>query len=231
VEIVREFTSFVHERRMVEWDAGDQRNFAFDSYRDHFDWFLFLDSDELITGELRDELSSFVENPSQHFKLAAIRAVYSLFGRALTNTCSDTYHDRLVHRSNDVPIFTRSPGEVFCVRSRASVALFKSGYLHNVLAKGYIDWLRRITSYAYDNGRIDAQYFVDKTVREVKDKRKLRNAKIWLGPLVVFAYFGFYLFKRKCYRDGLVGVIFAAHMSLVQIVYPIGWIRRYFLRR
>ena len=198
------------------WDAGAQRNFAFSKLKSKYKYLLFLDADEVITKELWDEIISRINK--NEIIAGTIPSLY-IVGKPLTNTCKETYHDRLVSTKLDQrDLWTKSPGEVLQLE-RHKIYHFKNGYHHYVLQKGYFHWLKRMLIYPFQNGVIEAQ-----GKRQFKNYILIRRYKFIISPILPLLYFLFYLIKRRCFKDSFWGLHFALIMSLAQITYLPGYL-------
>ena len=224
INISKKLGANIIQRKMTNWDAGDQRNWAFKRLKDRYQWILFLDSDELMTDSLKKEIDINLSNSDKKF--GSIRSMYTIFDKPLKNISIDTFHDRLVRCDQENPIFSKSPGEVFNIRKKEidSIIYFEEGYIHNVLNKGFKDWIKRLLSYSFDNGIIDGTFFVNKEERAIKDKSLMRKIRPFFGPILPAAYILFYLIKRKSYLDGLEGIIFTFFVSVCTVAYFPGWL-------
>ncbi len=209
---------------MQVWDAGAQRNHIFGVLNERYRWVLFLDSDEILEEGLKDELVSFVTKDEGNYDAAAIRSLYHLGGYPLNAVSRDTFHDRLVSTALELPIFTRSPGEVLVGRSNLRIKKFDAAYRHNVDAKGWRDWISRIFVYAFRNGSIDAEFLMLGQRRDVKNFSSIRRLRIVFFFLLPILYLSYYLIKRKAYKDGVCGILFAILMSSAYLAYPIGFL-------
>jgi len=221
IQIAKKFTSQIIIRKMLKWDAGDQRNFAKNSVSPNYSYLFYLDSDEIMSSALCDELRDLtILNKTIY---GAVRSLYHLFGVPLFSISRDTYHDRLLFGDkicNDP--FTSSPGEVFKIK-RNKVYKLSEYYHHNVDANGFFNWLFRIFGYAFHNGYKDAVFLWFRKKRLSKNFDTIRRFRILLLVFLPILYFTYYLIYRKCYRDGLVGIFFSICMSLAYLVYPFGF--------
>jgi len=71
-EIVREYTDRIFEREFIA--AGDQRNFAIP--KASCDWVMAVDSDEIISPQLRDDILAKLKDPGGYDAFYVKRAVY-----------------------------------------------------------------------------------------------------------------------------------------------------------
>lgn len=213
------------------WDAGAQRNFAYKKLKNKYEWILFLDSDEGLTDNLSKEIINLMSNKNYCTKGYSIRSNYRLFNKTLHNINKNTFHDRLIC-GNLVSdnIFTSSPGEVFNNRNLIRPSNLKEGYWHDVDAKGFLDWLKRVSNYQFQNGETDSLYFFSNKQRDVKNFSFIRKNRIYLTIFLPLLYFSYYIFVRRAYLDGLSGIIFAVIMSSAYIFYPFGFILGMFKR-
>lgn len=217
INIVKPFCEDVFIRKLNPWDAGNQRNYAYQKLKDKFKYLLFLDSDEIFTVELLKEINVF------NGTAGAIRSLYTIWGRPLYSISINTYHDRLLCTNINLDPFTRYPGEVFNL-GRSDVDLLKSYYIHNVDAKGIRNWLFRILEYSYSNGRLDCRALLNNSKRKSKNYFYVRRYRIVFGFFLPIVYLLYYFFVRKCFKDGIAGIYFSLCMSFAYIVYPIGFI-------
>ena len=67
--IAKKYTDNFIVREMISWDAGDQRNYAFNYVKNHYKVIMFLDSDEFLTDQLIQELRSLLSNSSLFFNI------------------------------------------------------------------------------------------------------------------------------------------------------------------
>ena len=203
--------------KLETWDAGLQRNFAYEKFKNYYTHILFLDSDEKFNNDLYEEIISFDGS------FGAIRSLYFLFGKPLKYISKNTYHDRLVETSFSGKLFTSSPGEVFTVE-RTKIIPLKSTYRHDVDAKGLKDWLIRIFKYSFQNGIHDCNGWINQRKRKSKNYSSIRHYRFLFGPFLPVLYLSYYIFYRKGYKDGLVGILFSIIMSSAYISYPFGFL-------
>lgn len=214
---------YFYERKIYPWDAGDQRNFAYSLWKNNYDWVLFLDSDEIISEVLANEIKQTVCNSD--YSYYCIRSKYHLFRKKLESISFNTFHDRLVSTNLSTDIFTSSPGEVFNLANRNQVGKLRHAYIHNIDAKGFDDWVWRIFQYSFQNGFIDAKNIKEKTIRKTKNYGFIRRYRIIFLFLLPIPYLFYYIFIRNCFRDGFVGFVFAFIMSIAYLSYPFGFIK------
>ena len=221
--IARKEGCYFYERKISPWDAGSQRNFAYSLWKNDYDWVLFLDSDEIISEVLANEIKQTICD--SNFNYYSIRSQYHLFTKELKSISFNTYHDRLVSTNLNNDIFTSSPGEVFNLQKRNQVGKLRHSYIHNVDAKGFLNWVWRIFQYSFQNGSIDAKNIKRQTVRKAKNYSFIRRYRILFLFLLPIPYFFYYIFVRKCFRDGFVGFVFAFIMSTAYFSYPFGFVK------
>ena len=217
---------YFYERKIIPWDAGDQRNFAYSLWKNNYDWVLFLDSDEIISEVLANEIKQTI--CTSNYNYYSIRSQYHLFRKKLESISFNTFHDRLVSTDLNTDIFTSSPGEVFNLEDRNQIGKLKHSYIHNVDAKGFLDWVLRIFQYSFQNGFIDVKNIKEKKLRRTKNYGFVRRYRIIFLFSLPILYFFYYIFVRKCLKDGFVGLMFALIMSLAYLSYPFGFIKGLF---
>lgn len=224
LKIAERFSKLIIENQISPWDAGAQRNFAYDLLRKKYRWVLFLDSDEGLSEKLKQELSCIINDRTSTELGYSIRSKYRLLGRELDQISRNTYHDRLIRGDLHVEdVFTSSPGEVFKNRNKLFIGTLGEGYWHDVDAKGIGNWLRRVSEYQFQNGVIDSKFFCSLSKRDVKNFGFIRRNRIFLLIFLPFLYFTYYIIMRRAFLDGLHGLLFAIIMSAAYIFYPFGF--------
>lgn len=224
VKIAKPFSNLTIENQVNPWDAGAQRNYAYNLLRNKYRWVLFLDSDEGLSEKLKYELSCIVKDNTSSKLGYSIRSKYRILGKELNNISRNTYHDRLIRGDLDVEeIFTSSPGEVFKNRNKLVIGTLEEGYWHDVDAKGIGNWLRRVSEYQFQNGAIDSEFFCSKSKRDVKNFSFIRRNRIFLSIFLPFLYLTYYIVVRRAFLDGMHGLLFSLIMSAAYIFYPFGF--------
>ena len=108
---------------------------------------------------------------------------------------------------------------------------FDAAYRHDVDAKGLQDWIERIFGYAFRNGAIDAAFLISGERRDTKNFASLRRFRILFFFGLPLLYLSYYLSKRRAYKDGAWGMLFAIIMSSAYLAYPVGFLVRLFGRQ
>lgn len=195
VALALEYTDLVVKK---EWPGmvGPQRNFGLDLAGS--DWVLFLDADERVTGELKDELLAFIQsgNAGSYAGAQLPRKNY-FFGKWLR--CSYPNHtSRLLRKGGGR--YNEIPGHGFdtLLFAAAPVRKLRNPLLHltgETLAQ-------RIRKLDFDSSlQADEKHLAGQSVS---------GSALFLHPLL--AFIRVYFFK-KGFRDGIDGLVYSAFAS------------------
>ncbi len=223
VAIAKEPGCRVVQREFDNWAA--HQNWAMEHLEFRHPWVFYLDADERMTSDVRDEIAAIAgdpEDPPPH------RAYYCardnmLFGRALRHAMAGGLvmrffqppHIRFARRVNPQPVLQTPPGYL------------KGRFIHHHFARGFEQWFEKHNRYATWEAQewIDA---VDKTPVSFKALfARDRNTRIQaikrlsfhlpFRPLLKFLHM--YVWKRG-FLDGVAGFHCCALMGVFE--YMIG---------
>lgn len=160
------------------------------------EWVLFVDTDEKVTPELKQEILSVIHDPSSSLYSAyRIRRLDTFLGRELRH--GETGHAYFVRLSRrDWGVWQRPVHEVWM--GSGNIGTLQNPLLHHPHAT-LSDFLAKINKYS----SIEAEY-------RYKSGLKSSLFKIWFYPLAKFVWN--YLF-RLGFLDGVPGAIMAIMMS------------------
>jgi glycosyltransferase involved in cell wall biosynthesis len=207
IEIASKFGCEISQHKFV--DYAKQRNAALDTLRDGTGWVLFLDADEWITAELKDEISSLLAGePVENGFYIKRRLIW--MGRWIRRGYYPTWILRLF-RLGKGRCEDRSVNEHIVVEG-------KCGYLtHDFIhedRKGLWDWIARHNRYSTleaeellrtnADGQIEARLWGGSP----SERKRWIRSRVWnqLPPLVrPFVYFGYRYVLRGGFLDGQAG--------------------------
>lgn len=207
-QLASELGARVHERQFD--DFAGQRNYALDNIEFKHQWLLHLDADEVVTKELRDELSAVLKKPQ--YRVFKIPSKLMFQGKWLRHSgLYPSYQVRFAHidalRFEQVGHGQREGLET------EAVGTLDNPYLHYNFSKGMADWIERHNRYSTDEARqgltaateqhtgwIELLRMDDKTAR--RRALKVKVSGLPFRPLLRFIYM--YIF-RKGFLDGRAG--------------------------
>lgn len=190
-----------------------QRNWALDHAGFETDWILFLDADEVVTPELRQELARAVTSAGAEVTAFQLTPKFMFLGQWLKH-CQGypSWHDRLVRRGR-----VRYGGGMWeHFVTEGQIGQIETPYLHYGLSKGIGEWFIKHENYA----SFDAEdVLISLGLREAAGehqrtlrKRRLRDltARVWL--LRPFIRFTLMYVVRRGFLDGIPGLLYCLMM-------------------
>jgi glycosyltransferase involved in cell wall biosynthesis len=212
-EIAREYGAEVFYRKFDTY--AKQRNYAIQELPIRTDWMLFLDADEFLFDELKDEISDTIIN-SHHYEGFYLKRRFYFMGKWIKY---GGYYPTWILRlfKHKLASCDRDMNEHIIVNGR--VGHLKNDFVDNN-KKGITDWIEKHNKYATFEARelmknINNPEVTDKLANlfgtQVERKRWIRG-KIWnrlLPPLIrPFLYYLYRYFLRLGFLDGKVGFIY-----------------------
>jgi len=193
IELAKKYKAQVFEREMVG-DFSQQRNFGMEKCSG--DWIVFVDADEEVSDELREEIVEKLLKVSEDVSGYNIRRIDSFFGKQIKHGESgNIYLTRIVKTGKGV--WKRRVHETLSVKGK--VDLLKNPLIHNKSED-----LFRLVS------RINLQSELHaKAIYEEGKKSSLVKIIAW--PIGKFIRN--YIFKLG-FLDGLAGFVFAMLISM-----------------
>ncbi|MHC1729251.1 MAG: glycosyltransferase [Syntrophobacteraceae bacterium] len=210
VEIAGSYPSKIVQHRFENYSK--QRNFALDVFDIQCEWVLFLDADEWVTPELKQEISDLIEsNPAQNGFCIKWRFIF--MGRWIRRGYYPTWILRLF-RFGKARCESRTVNEHLIVEG--DVAHLNNDLIHED-RKSISDWIDKHNRYARmearellrassNPGELDALFFGTQAQR----KRWFRNY-VWnrLPPIIrPFFFFIYRYLIRGGFLDGRAAFIF-----------------------
>lgn len=210
LDIARNYPCEIVQHAFVNY--AKQRNFAIDELDIRCEWFFFLDADELLPSELKNEISSVIQsNPVQNGFYVKRRFIF--MGKWIKRGYYPTWILRLF-RSGKARCEERTVNEHLIVEG--AVGHLAHDFIHED-RKGISDWILKHNRYASmeaqelfrassNGGEIDARLFGTQSQRT----RWLRH-RVWnrlppiIRPFIFFIYR--YLFHGG-FLDGRAAFIF-----------------------
>ncbi len=206
VEIARSFGCRVISRPFDNYSA--QRNFALSSVGTEFEWVFFLDADEWITPELRNEVATVVgRQPVENGFLVKRRLIW--MGAWVRRGYYPTWILRLF-RNSAAKCDERGVNEHIIVEG--PIGFLQNDFMHED-RKGITEWVRKHVRYA----EMEARLLFDSTDEQVRsrffagqaERKKWFRQRVWkrLPPVVrPFFYFGYRYVLRGGFLDGMPGL-------------------------
>lgn len=189
-DLAKQFTSRIYKRKL-EGNFANQRNYALNFAKG--EWVLFIDSDEIVTKELEEEILRAIK--SKEFAGYYLRRVDKMWGRKILH--GEVGETRLMRLGK------RRGGKWHGKVHETWKIIGKTGELISPLEhrphSSVKDFLREIDEYS--------------TLRasELKEKGVHTSAvQIIFFPIAKFIHNYFF---RKGYKDGVPGLIYALMMS------------------
>jgi glycosyltransferase involved in cell wall biosynthesis len=206
-EIARSFGARVIENPFKDYST--QRNFALQGAGIETEWAFFLDADEWMPSQLRDEICTVVSSsPQEDGFLLRFRLMW--MGRWVRRGYYPTWLLRLVRRSR-ASCEARAVNEHLVVEGR--VGHLRADLIHED-RKSLTEWAAKQVRYAEAEARLLCAERSDATMPPLSTqagrKRWLRD-KVWvrLPPVArAFVYFGYRYVLRLGFLDGLAGLSF-----------------------
>lgn len=194
---------------------SEQRNWALEKGEVKTDWVLFLDADEVITPELRQEIQVTLATASPAITAYRLAPKFMFMGRWLKH-CQGfpSWHDRIVR-----PGLVRYAGGVWeHFVTQGQIGCIQEPYLHFSLAKGIGEWFikheRYATAEAQDLAITLGWQCGDITLEQrTRRKRWLRNLAAYFWPLRPLARFSLMYFVKRGFLDGLPGLLYCLMIS------------------
>lgn len=177
-------------RRNLSGDFAAQRNFGLSKAKS--DWIVFVDSDEIITRDLKEEILSAIKN--DRFCSYYIPRVDTIWDVNLKNGAAKTKSIRLVKKSTGH--WERKVHEKWV--SDGPVGTLKNHLVH----KPHPNMDKFISNISL--------YFPLHTQENSNEGKKSNIGKIVLFPLLKFIV---YFIFRKGFLDGIPGLIYSINMS------------------
>lgn len=193
----------------------EQRNWAIKNCNIESEWILFLDADEIIGPELKEEIIEKLSGLRQEvaYELAPR---YWFMGRWLRYTQGfPNWHPRIVKKG--LVMFQGGVWESFT--GCHSVGRMAIPYEHYSFSKGLEDWVHKHIRYARWEAHSVVDFIDTGSVTALRTKRSLSvrqmAARLWpLRPLLRF--FEKYLFRLGI-LDGWQGLVFCLMMSMYEL--------------
>jgi len=218
-KIAAELGARVFERPFDSF--AEQRNFALDNIKFKHSWILHLDADEVVTGELRDELANAVaEGLFKAFKIPS----------------KLIFQDKWLRYSGMYPCYQVRLGHIDALRFEQSghgqresltmseVGTLRNPYLHFGFSKGLSDWIERHNRYSSDEAQLalsltkeDLPGWVsllmtgDKTVR-----RRILKAKVANWPFRASLRFVYMYVIKFGFLDGRKGFTYCRLLAMYE---------------
>lgn len=190
-ETAKKFGATVYRRSLAS-DFADQRNFGLSKAKG--DWVLFVDSDEQVTPELRDEIMKRLAGEtgiSGYF----LRRADSVFGKTLKY--GETANVRLMRLARKGSgVWERPVHEVWYVTGKTAVLAYPLLHFPHSNVAQFIETIDRYTT-------IDAEYFY----------RQGKRTAWWQIPAYPMAKLALNYFIRFGFLDGTPGALHAFMMS------------------
>lgn len=152
-----------------------QRNFALENCGLTSDWILFLDADETISDELKEEICKKIN--STEFNAFSLTPKYYFWGKWLKKTQGyPNWHDRLLKRGE--VHFEGGVWEHFSLN--AKIGFINKPYNHYANSKGFNDWIERHLRYANWDAQKNFESLTSKDATNIGTNRKIKLRKIAL---------------------------------------------------
>lgn len=186
----------------------DQRNWSIHNCDITSNWVFFLDADEEVTSDLKNEILASIN--SHRFNAYLIAPSYIFLGTALTHSkLFPSYHPRLLKRGH----ISLKGGVWEQFSDSTNVGKLKSTYLHHWFSKGLSDWSARHIRYA----RWEAQKSSHRRLANARIAPILASLIFLLGPLRPFGRFLYEYLLRLGFLDGRPGFFYAMLMSTYEL--------------
>lgn len=188
VELARRYTSKVFSRKLDRFDA--QKNYAIAQASG--DWILSIDADEVVTGELKNEIQTILSHPGEEDSYALPRQnVY--FGRPVPH---------VMGKDEPVRLFKKEIAH-FAGPVHEKISGRKTGRLNAPLmhfsCENRHEWVEKHRRYV----RLDAG-------RQFEAGRRFSWSRFLFSPARVFA---FRYFGLQGWKDGWAGLVIAWEMA------------------
>jgi glycosyltransferase involved in cell wall biosynthesis len=217
VEIARQYARLVvqHELSM---SVPDQRCWALENLPLKTDWVLFVDADERIRPELREEIATILLKPQELLESGFyIKRRFYFLGRWLRHgDCYPNAELRLFRRDRTRAAVARGYWESYAVEGRVGVL---KGDMDHVNQKGLSAWTQKHTRYARyqaewrlrpSSAQNESRVVEEAEPLQVRRKRWIRR-NIWDRlPLFVrpFLLFTYRYIMRLGFLDGAGGLCY-----------------------
>jgi glycosyltransferase involved in cell wall biosynthesis len=212
-DIAKKYEAKVFFRKFDTY--AKQRTYAMKELPIRTDWMLFLDADEFLLDELKEEISGVISNGTDYDGFYLKRRFYYMGKWIKYGGYYPTWILRLF--KHDLASCDRDMNEHIIVKGK--VGYLKNDFVDNN-KKGVTDWIEKHNKYASFEASelmkdIDNSRATDKLAKlfgtQVERKRWVRE-KIWnrLLPLLIrpFLYYFYRYFIRLGFLDGKAGFIY-----------------------
>lgn len=210
LEIAKKYDCAIFQNTFI--DYSKQRNYALDKLPVDTEWVMFLDADEWLPEELKQEITILINSlPKENGFYIKFRLIW--MGKWIRRGYYPTWILRLF-RNNKARCDSRATGEHLIVEG--TVGYLKNDFIHQD-CKGITEWINKHNRYAtreaeelfktnHQDNYIDASFLGTQAQR----KRWIRY-KIWnhLPPLIrPFIYFFYRYFLAGGFLDGRAAFIY-----------------------
>jgi len=200
-----------------EWKhIADQRNWALSNLPLDKEWVLFVDADERLSPEVREEIEDMVAGAGANVAAVALRQEFYFLGRPLRHVHTGSAQIRLVRR--DRAVWERTEGtDERCV-ARGTIKILTNRLIH-LDRKGLSGWIAKHNWYATERAK---DIVAGKKVSMAFGREQHTEINIhwharlkWLlrqrfpTALRPFAYFVYTFFFRLGFLDGAAGFAYA----------------------
>lgn len=189
IELARQFTGKVF-KRPLNGSFASQRNFALNHV--HGDWVLFIDSDERVSNELKEEILKAIKQEFNGFYLKRVDVMWGK--KILYGEVGETKLLRLARKNTGK--WKGNVHETWRIRGARSSL---QAPLTHVPHQSVSEFLQEIDTYS----TIRANQLLD-------EGKKIRIWEILIYPLGKFVY-GYIILRG--FKDGIPGFIYATMMS------------------
>jgi len=206
---------FEHKQDGV-FDISKQRNYALEKCSISSEWVIFVDADEVITTDLRDEILAIV-NGAVDCDAYSLTPKYMFYGKWLKNTQGfPNWHDRLL-RNNQKVSFIGGVWESF--DRSVEKGYIQEPYLHFANSKGVDEWLMKHIRYAdWDSKIILSDKLLNATRYKTYRKKKLRGYAKRFWPLRPYVRFFYMYVIRGGFLEGWQGFVFCLYYFVYEMI-------------
>lgn len=217
LQIAAEMGARVLVHEVKPFLISEQRNWALDNADARSEWILFIDADEVVTEELRDEIFAATASTSENIAGYQLCFKFMFMGKWLKRTQGfPTWHDRLVRRGR-----SRFKGGVWeSFDTTGEIKQLSEPYLHYGFNNGMDAWIDRHQRYAH--------WKAQEIVTGGSEIQGMNNSRRWarrleataarflsLSPAFRFLYC---YFGRLGFLDGRAGLVYSRMMALYQFM-------------